>query len=90
MPLSRLARAPEDGDVPRAVLVHRTAQELADLAADAEGRPRRAVPVLALHGAGDQLAVLGADVVAAAADGAVDAAGVARAHDALTALRRAL
>jgi len=85
MPLTQLARPPEGGDVPRAALVHRTAQVLADLAADAEGRARREVPVLAVHGTGDQLAVLGADVLAAA-----DAARLARAHEALLALRRAL
>jgi hypothetical protein len=37
-------------------------QELADLAADAEGRPRRRVPELAPHSLGDQLLVLGHDV----------------------------
>jgi len=85
MPLTQLGRPPEGGDVARAELVHRTAQVLADLAADAEGHPRRDVPVLAVHGTGDQLAVLGADAVAAG-----DAAALARAHDALLALRRAL
>lgn len=34
-------------------------QRLADLAADAEGEPRRPVPVLAAHALGDQMLVLG-------------------------------
>lgn len=85
MPLTQLGRPPADGDVPRTVLVHRTSQALADLAADAEGRPRRDVPVLAPHGTGDQLAVLGADVLAAA-----DTAGLEHAHAAVLDLRRAL
>jgi hypothetical protein len=41
-------------------------QELADLAADARGEPRRTVPSLAPHAAGDQVSVLVADVVDAA------------------------
>jgi hypothetical protein len=41
--------------------------------------------VLAVHGAGDQLAVLGADVLPAA-----DAPRLVQAHEALLALRRAL
>ncbi|NIZ93629.1 hypothetical protein [Kineococcus rubinsiae] len=85
MPLTQLGRPAGGSDVPRAELVHRTSQALADLAAHAEGRARRAVPVLAPHGAGDQLAVLGADVLASA-----DAAGLAQAHEAVLALRRAL
>ena len=85
MPLTQLARPPAGAEVARAVLVHRTSQALADLAADAEGLPRREVPLLALHGTGDQLAVLGADVVPTA-----DAARLAQAHDAVLALRRAL
>jgi len=85
MPLTQLRRPADGGDAPRAELVHRTAQVLADLAADAEGRVRREVPALALHGAGDQLAVVGADVLAAA-----DAERLAQAHEAVLALRRAL
>ena len=50
----------------RADLVHRLVQEIANLAADAEGEPRRAVPRLdndlALP---DQLRVVAADLVAA-------------------------
>ena len=41
-------------------------QRLADLAADAEGRPRRAVPVLAAHALADQVLVLAHDVAVAA------------------------
>jgi hypothetical protein len=54
------------GNVSRADLVHRLVQEIANLAADAEGQPRRAVPRLdndlALP---DQLRVVAADLVAA-------------------------
>lgn len=38
-------------------------QRLADLAADADGRPRRVVPVLAAHALGDQVLVLGHDAL---------------------------
>jgi hypothetical protein len=38
-------------------------QELADLAADGDGRPRREVPELAAHALGDQALVLGQDVL---------------------------
>lgn len=41
-------------------------QRLADLAADAEERPRRAVPVLAAHALADQVLVLAHDVAVAA------------------------
>ncbi|MGC5052659.1 hypothetical protein ACLQ2S_14525 [Micromonospora sp. DT48] len=54
------------GNVSRADLVHRLVQEIANLAADAEGQPRRAVPRLdndlALP---DQLRVVTADLLAA-------------------------
>ncbi|MFF5215655.1 hypothetical protein [Micromonospora sp. NPDC000442] len=54
------------GNVSRADLVHRLVQEIANLAADAEGQPRRAVPRLdndlALP---DQLRVVAADLLAA-------------------------
>ncbi|WP_432503650.1 hypothetical protein [Kineococcus arenarius] len=63
-PLSQLDRPRQGAGSTRAQLVRRTAQVLADLAADAEGRPRRELPHLALHGLGDQLAVTGADVLA--------------------------
>ncbi|MFG3697428.1 hypothetical protein ACGF5C_05830 [Micromonospora sp. NPDC047620] len=55
------------GNVSRADLVHRLVQEVANLAADAAGEPRRVVPRLdndlALP---DQLRVVAADLVAAA------------------------
>jgi len=56
------------GNASRADLVHRLVQEIANLAADAEGEPRRTVPRLdndlALP---DQLRVVTADLVAAGA-----------------------
>ncbi|MEV4757451.1 hypothetical protein AB0J86_20370 [Micromonospora sp. NPDC049559] len=56
------------GNTARADLVHRLVQRIANLAADAEGEPRRTVPRLdndlALP---DQLRVVAADLVAAGA-----------------------
>ncbi|WP_432572121.1 hypothetical protein [Kineococcus sp. SYSU DK005] len=72
--LSQLERTREGAPAPRAELVRRTAQALADLAAGAEGHPRRPLPALALHGLGDQLAVTGADVLAHGDDAALAAA----------------
>jgi hypothetical protein len=43
-------------------------QRLADLAADAEGEPRRTVPDLAAHALGDVAMVLGQDLLAACSD----------------------
>jgi hypothetical protein len=60
-------------------------QVLADLAADAEGRPRRPVPALAPHGLGDQVLVLGHDLLAVP-DPDARVAGLG----ALTDLRRSL
>jgi hypothetical protein len=40
-------------------------QRFADLAADADGEPRRAVPELAPHALGDQALVLGLDLIGA-------------------------
>ncbi|MFI5926768.1 hypothetical protein ACIA3K_12370 [Micromonospora sp. NPDC051543] len=75
------------GNVPRADLVHRLVQEVANLAADAEGQPRRTVPRLdndlALP---DQLRVVTADLLAAGADAEV----LARAAAEVTATRNAL
>ncbi|PPK97221.1 hypothetical protein CLV92_10436 [Kineococcus xinjiangensis] len=85
LPLSRLDRPAEGADVSRADVARRTAQALADLAADAEGAPRRPLPRLAVHGVGDQLAVVGADVLAACGPDALGAA-----EEQLAALRRAL
>ncbi|MEV1075079.1 hypothetical protein [Micromonospora parva] len=62
----RWAAAATAGNVSRADLVHRLVQEVANLAADAEGQPRRVVPRLdndlALP---DQLRVVTADLLAA-------------------------
>ena len=81
---ARLCRTDEQGSTP-ADRAHQVAQRLADLAADAVGRDRRPVPRLADHAVGDQVAVLGADVLAEG-DDAAQAAALAE----LTALRRSL
>lgn len=47
-------------------------QELADLGADADGRPRRVIPELAAHGLGDQALVLGHDLLGPPGPGAPD------------------
>ncbi|MCW3814616.1 hypothetical protein ONA91_09130 [Micromonospora sp. DR5-3] len=55
------------GNVSRADLVHKLVQEIANLAADAEGEPRREVPRLGNDLVlPDQLRVVAADLVAAA------------------------
>lgn len=83
----RWAATATTGNVPRADLVHRLVQEVANLAADAEGEPRRTVPRLdndlALP---DQLRVVSADLLAAGADADV----LARAAAEVTATRNAL
>jgi hypothetical protein len=75
------------GGASRGDVVHRLVQEIADLAADAEGEPRREVPRidndLALP---DQLRVVAADLVAAGASDDVLAAAAAK----VTAVRRML
>ncbi|MFE9188706.1 hypothetical protein ACFYL6_03750 [Micromonospora sp. NPDC007208] len=62
----RWAAVATTGNVSRADMVHRLVQEMANLAADAEGEPRRVVPRLdndlALP---DQLRVVTADLLAA-------------------------
>jgi hypothetical protein len=82
--LERLQR-PDDAGVTPASRTHDCSQHLADLAADAAGRARRPVPVLAAHGVADQLAVVAHDVLAERDEAAIGAAA-----EALTALRRAL
>jgi hypothetical protein len=82
--LERLQRPDDEGATP-ASRTHNCSQHLADLAADAAGRARRPVPVLAAHGVADQLTVVAHDVLAEGDDAAVAAAAAA-----LTALRRAL
>ena len=78
------AEPPPPADAVRALLQH-----LADTGADLEGAPRRAVPRLAPHALGDQLAVLAADLLAAA-DARGDEAAVVDLHERLVGLRRAL
>ncbi|RGC66211.1 hypothetical protein C5N14_24855 [Micromonospora sp. MW-13] len=83
----RWAAVAGGGNVSRADLVHRLVQELANLAADAEGQPRRAVPRLGNDLAlPDQLRVVAADLLAAAP--AADL--LARAAAEVTATRTAL
>ncbi|MEV4118258.1 hypothetical protein [Micromonospora sp. NPDC049645] len=83
----RWSAAATTGNVSRADLVHRLVQEIANLAADAEGEPRRVVPRLdndlALP---DQLRVVTADLLAA--DPGTEA--LARAAAEVTATRGAL
>ncbi|MEW2144018.1 hypothetical protein AB0869_14505 [Micromonospora vinacea] len=83
----RWAAVATPGNLSRAHLVHRLVQEVANLAADAEGEPRRVVPRLdndlALP---DQLRVVTADLLAA---GPGDEA-LARAAAEVTATRSAL
>lgn len=83
----RWAAPAEGGNVPRGDLVHRLVQEIANLAADAEGLPRRAVPRLDSDLAlPDQLRVVAADLLAA--DPPAEA--LARAAAEVTATRKAL
>lgn len=83
----RWSAAAEGGNVSRADLVHKLVQEIANLAADVEGGPRRDVPRLdndlALP---DQLRVVAADLVAAGPPDAV----LAEAAAAVAATRSAL
>ena len=80
-------KLPTASGASRADVVHGLVQEIADLGADAEGRPRRPVPRLdndlVLP---DQLRVVTADLLAAARDPAV----LAGAADRVTAVGRAL
>ncbi len=62
----RWSASAEGGNVSRADLVHKLVQEIANLAADAEGEPRREVPRLGTDLVlPDQLRVVAADLVAA-------------------------
>ncbi|MGC5287136.1 hypothetical protein [Micromonospora sp. DT231] len=83
----RWAAVATTGNVPRADLVHRLVQEVANLAADTEGEPRRVVPRLdndlALP---DQLRVVTADLRATGVDDEV----LTRAAAEVTATRSAL
>jgi hypothetical protein len=82
--LDRLRR-PDDEGRSLEQRAHDAAQTLADLAAEAAGRERRPLPVLATHGVADQVAVTAADVLAEA-----DPARQRMALDVLVALRHAL
>jgi hypothetical protein len=87
--LARL-RAPWEVSGTRADAGHALAQALADASADLRGEPRRAVPRLADAAVGDQLAVCGHELAAAAGEHPgepADRALVALA-DALLGLRR--
>ncbi|NES26743.1 hypothetical protein GCE86_30050 [Micromonospora terminaliae] len=83
----RWSAAAAGGNVSRADLVHKLVQEIANLAADAEGEPRREVPRLPSDLAlPDQLRVVTADLLAAGAREPVlagAAAAVARTRSAL-------
>jgi hypothetical protein len=71
------ATEPADGAAPgsRADAVYALVQELADLAAVAEGEPRRVVPRLSHDGAlVDQLRVVSADLLAVGAPAELEAA----------------
>ncbi|HET8615419.1 MAG TPA: hypothetical protein VFL94_07825 [Actinomycetales bacterium] len=82
--LERLQRPDASGASP-AARTNECSQHLADLAAEASGRDRRPLPVLAPHGAADQLAVVAHDVLAEG-----DERTIADAAATLAALRRAL
>ena len=69
---------------------HELAQRLADLAADAESRPRVMVPRLGDHAVGDQVAVTGHDLAALARAGRLDVDRLDRAVQLLRDLRLAL
>jgi hypothetical protein len=86
--LTRLEAA-YDPEPTRADAVRGLAQRLADDAAHLSGEPRRELPVLGVHAAGDQLAVCGQDLLeAASATG--DEAALDAAAEALRELRRRL
>jgi len=82
---SRLSRPADGSGRARADVVRPVLQELADAAAALEGRAPRAVPVLAERALGDQLAVLGRDLLEVGDD-----AALGRAAAQLEDLRRSL
>lgn len=82
---SRLSRPAGGGGPAPADVVRPVLQEVADTAAALEGRTPRVVPVLAERALGDQLAVLGRDLLAVGDDAALESAAAR-----LEALRRAL
>ena len=83
---ARLVRASGPGGATPEDRVRALGQHLADAAADLEGRPRRDVPRLAVHGLADQLVVLARDLLLATDDPDVED----DVHDRLVALRRSL
>lgn len=85
LPLAALSRPDGDGRVCTDA-VRDVAQRLADLAAGLSGDDVRALPHLADAAAADQLAVTGADLMAALA-GRADHAAVGEARNALAELR---
>jgi hypothetical protein len=86
--LTRLS-APFEPEPTRADAARDLVQRLADLAAELEGGPRRTIPRLADPAVGDQLAVVGQDLAAAArAAGRPEA--LEEPAEALLALRRRL
>ncbi|GAB2691420.1 hypothetical protein [Thalassiella azotivora] len=91
--LARPSEGHEGADPTPQGRVRALAAYLADLAADLEGEPRRAVPELAPHALADQLVVLTRDAVAAAldhGDPAVRDDALDDVHARLVALRRSL
>jgi len=82
---SRLSRRPDGGGPAPADVVRPVLQELADAAAALAGRAHRAVPVLAERALGDQLAVLGRELLEVGDDAALE-----RAAAQLEDLRRSL
>ncbi|MBM0225723.1 MULTISPECIES: hypothetical protein [Micromonospora] len=83
----RWSASAEGGNVSRADLVHKLVQELANLAADVEGGPRRDVPRLGNDLVlPDQLRVVAADLLAAGPPEAV----LDRAAEAVSRTRSAL
>lgn len=86
---TRVSRPPDGGGPSPADVVRPVLQELADEAAALEGRSPAVVPVLEDRAVGDQLAVLGRDVLASAGS-AQDEPALRRTGDRLEALRRAL
>jgi hypothetical protein len=83
-PAARQARAARGGPT-RAQVAAATVQRLADVAADAERRPRRPVPLLADVNLADQLTVMVDDILRTG-----DPAALRTAATELTALRAAL
>ncbi|HSK54238.1 MAG TPA: hypothetical protein VK908_03205 [Jiangellales bacterium] len=89
-PASRWPAAPDQVGRSVADAARDLVQQLADLAADAEARPRRPVPRLGDYAVGDQVEVTGNDLVALARAGELDPDRQDRAVELLRDLRLAL